>query len=62
MKTDKKELSNFSEETIKEMSMENVEGGGLINPNPAKCNPSNNCAINCTGCGTPEPIEDDKTS
>jgi len=59
MKPDEKEnaLSAFSDETLTEMGMENVEGGGTVDLN-VKC-PVNNCNGNCSeGCGVPVPIPD----
>ena len=46
-------LSAFSEETLTEMGMENIEGGGLISGTANKDCPTNNCqGGNCSpGCG-----------
>jgi len=51
-------LSAFSEETLTEMGMENVEGGGLISGTANKSCPTiNNCdGGNCyDGCGAIKP-------
>jgi hypothetical protein len=47
---DPKGLEGFSEETLSEMAMENVEGGGW---NISRCEETNNCdGGNCSsGCG-----------
>ena len=60
MKTNVETLSNFSEESLNEMAMENVEGGVLSpDSNITQFIPPNK---NCVGCGTPVPIEDAKIS
>ena len=55
MKPNEKEnaLSAFSGETLTEMGMENIEGGGLIEGTANKSCPTNNCQLgNCAGgCG-----------
>ena len=46
-------LSAFSEETLTEMGMENIEGGGkLVDLNVSKCNGTDNCGgcNNVPGC------------
>ena len=58
MKPDEKEdaLKAFSEETLNEMGMENVEGGIGLNGTANKSCPSNNNCLNCAeGCGVPPP-------
>jgi len=59
MKPEEKEdaLSAFSEETLTEMGMENVEGGALISGAANKQCPTNNCqAGNCvSGCDSSNP-------
>ena len=58
MKPNEKEnaLSAFSEETLTEMGMENVEGGKIagVDLNISKCGATNNCqGGNCAaGCGS----------
>jgi len=57
MKTNDEELQNFSEETLNEMAMENVEGGvGIDLELGTKIN---NCSKgNCASeCGVIKPIE-----
>ena len=60
METNENALSAFSDETLTEMGMENVEGGGLISGTANKQCPTNNCSGgNCIeGCGvsSPKPI------
>jgi hypothetical protein len=53
METKENALSAFSEETLTEMGMENVEGGGILDGVANKSCPTNNCqGANCfAGCG-----------
>ena len=57
METNEKALSKFSEETLNEMELENVEGGANGDSVNKKC-PTNNCSGgNCSGgCGISSPI------
>ena len=65
METKENALSAFSEETLNEMAMENVEGGGELGVNiPCGtkndgCGATNNCqGSNCSaGCGVVNPNE-----
>ena len=64
METKENALSAFSDETLNEMAMENVEGGGTVDLNVSKCGLSNNCSGgNCiAGCGVAvPPKEEEKT-
>ena len=67
METKENALSAFSEETLNEMAMENLEGGSELGVNIPNCGTkndgcgsTNNCTTgNCApGCGVPAPIDD----
>jgi len=54
METKENALSAFSDETLNEMAMENLEGGAMLEGTANKsCPTTNNCSGgNCaTGCG-----------
>jgi len=53
METNENALSAFSDETLNEMAMKDVEGGGTIDLNIPKCGGTDNCkGGNCVaGCG-----------
>ena len=58
MKTNEIGLSAFSEETLKEMDMENVEGGGAVDLNISKCKGTvNNCSGGNCPCQPATPIQ-----
>ena len=55
METKENGLAAFSDETLSEMAMENLEGGGDgLSINVPKCGTTNNCSAgNCiAGCGS----------
>jgi len=55
MESKEKGLSAFSDETLNEMAMEKLEGGGIIDLNYNKCPNTGNCVPGCACSGPVTP-------